>query len=182
MSRAGIFALMASGLLLSGFTGGTVFAQDAAGEQNQNEGRRGRGGRGNFDPAQFRQRMQEMMKEQLGATDEEMKVLQPKIEKVMTAQRDARGGGFGFGGGRRGRGGDGGGGSDQAQSPVAKASADLRSAVEAKASDEEIKGKLQALRDARAKAREDLAAAQKELQEVVTSKQEAVLVMYGMLD
>jgi len=40
------------------------------------------GPRGNFDPAQFRQRMDERMKEALGATDEEWKVLQPKIEKV----------------------------------------------------------------------------------------------------
>src|SRR5689334_16497116 len=53
----------------------------------------------NRDPAAFRERMMNGIKERMAATDDEWKVLQPKIEKVMTAQRNARGGGFGgFGG------------------------------------------------------------------------------------
>src|SRR5436190_4496263 len=92
----------------------------------------GRGGR-NFDPQQMRDRFEQNIKEQMGATDDEWKVLQPKIEKVFTAQRDARGGGFGFGGGfRRGGQGGGGGGDNQPQSPVAKASQDLRDALQNK--------------------------------------------------
>ena len=93
----------------------------------------GRGG-GGFDPAQFRQRMMDGIKESLGASDEEWKALSPKVEKVMSAQRDGRsGGGGGFfgggGGGRGGRGGPGGagGGGDtnrdgREQSAVSKAS------------------------------------------------------------
>ena len=53
------------------------------------------------------------MKENFGATDDEWKVLQPKIEKVMTLRMQAGGmGGMMMGGGGRGRrgGGDGNGG------------------------------------------------------------------------
>src|SRR6185437_9890444 len=77
----------------------------------------GRGNRGNFDPAQFRQRMLQRIQEQLGASDEDMQALGPKIEKVVQLQRDAGGrGGFG---GRRG--GPGGGGFGGAQDPNASA-------------------------------------------------------------
>jgi hypothetical protein len=149
---------------------------------NQDNGGRNRGGRGNFDPAQFRQRMEERLKEQLGTNDDEWKVIQPKLQKVMEAQRDARGGGF-FGG--RGRGGDRGpgGNSSQAQSPVQQAQRDLRQTLDNKdASADEIKAKLTALRDAREKAKAELAAAQKDLRDVLTQRQEATLVMLGMLD
>jgi hypothetical protein len=144
-------------------------------------------GRGNFDPAEMRARMEARMKEQLGVSDDEWKVLQPKVEKVMTAQRDARagGGGFGFGGGggRRGGGGGGGGADNQPQSAVAKASADLRTTLENQnASAQDINAKLTALREARAKAKGELEAAQKELKEVLTARQEAVFVSMGMLE
>jgi len=142
-------------------------------------------GRGNFDPAQARERMEARMKEQLGVSDDEWKVLQPKVEKVMTAQRDARAGGFGFGGGgRRGGANGGGGGADnQPQSAVAKAQADLRTTLENQsASAQDINAKLTALREARAKAKGELEAAQKELKEVLTARQEAVFVSMGMLE
>src|SRR5437867_12659643 len=67
----------------------------------------GRPDRGNFDPTEFRQRMMDNYKERLEVkSDDEWKIIQERIDKVMTAQRDARlGGGFGrFGGGRRGGG------------------------------------------------------------------------------
>ena len=146
-------------------------------------------GRGNFDPAEMRARMEARMKEQLGVNDDEWKVLQPKVEKVMNAQRDARAGGGGaFGGGGGGRGGGGGnggggGGDNQPQSAVAKASADLRTTLENQnASAQDINAKLTALREARAKAKGELEAAQKELKEVLTARQEAVFVSMGMLD
>src|SRR5215470_11413776 len=61
-------------------------------------------GRGNFDPAAFRQRMLDDLKERMEVTnDDEWKLISERITKVMEAQRDARMGGFGFGrGGRRG--------------------------------------------------------------------------------
>jgi hypothetical protein len=138
--------------------------------------------RGNFDPAQFRQQRLDRIKEQLGASEDEWKVLQPKLEKVFDAQRQTF---AGFGGGRgRGPGGGGGGGGDnQPQTPIAKASADLRTTLENKdAPADEIAKKLAALREAREKARSELTAAQKELKEVLTQRQEAVLVTNGMLE
>jgi hypothetical protein len=135
----------------------------------------------NFDPAQMRQDRLNRMKEQLGTSDDEWKVLQPKVEKVMEAQREtfAFGGGFG---GRGGRGG-GGGGDQQPTTAIGKASADLRTALENKDTPaDEIAKKLTALREAREKGRAQLQAAQKELKEILTQRQEAVLVSSGMLE
>jgi len=156
------------------------------GQDQGNDRQRGRGmGRGgNFDPAQFRQQMMDRMKEQLGANDDEWKVLEPKVEKVMTAQREARFGGLGgMFGGRGNRGGGGGPGGDQPQSAVGQAAQDLRQTLENKsASPEDISAKLKTLREARQKAQEELASAQKELKDVLTQRQEATLVSFGMLD
>ena len=133
----------------------------------------------------FRERWQQMLKERLGATDEEWKVLQPKLDKVQTAQRNSRGGfGMSFGG-RGGRGGDRDRdrGSDENTSPVQKAQRELGQALENKDTPaEEITKKLTALREARDKGRAELQAAQKELKEVLTARQEAVLVSMGMLE
>jgi hypothetical protein len=154
--------------------GGLSLGAQAQAQDNNQQGRRG----GNFDPAQFRERMMNNIKEQLGANDDEWKVLSPKIEKLMTAQRDSR---VGFGGGGRGPrpGGD----NNQPSTPVAKAQADLRTALENKDTPApELAAKLAALRDARDKARADLTASQKELKEILTQRQEAVLVTMGMLE
>jgi len=178
-------SLLALGCVL--FLVGSAFAQGGGGGGGgggRNAG--GRGNRGNFDPAQMRERMFTRMKEQLGATDDEWKVLQPKVEKVMTAQRESRDSGRfgGFGGrGGRGGGGPGGGGDNQPQTDVAKASQALRAALDDKAtSTEEIAKRLAELRQARAKARAELQAAQKELKELLTTRQEAILVRDGMLE
>ncbi len=153
--------------------------------------------RGQRDPEQMRQRMEEMrqrmsqmMKETLGATDEEWKVLQPKIEKIQTLSRQSRGGMGGMFGRRGGPGGQPGGQpqperppSDQPQSEVEKAGQALRTVLENKeAKPEEIKAALGTLRAARAKAKQDLETAQKELREVVTVRQEAQLVSMGVLE
>lgn len=159
-----------------------VLAMSATGALAQNQGR------GNFDPAQMRERMMNRIKEQLGASDDEWKAIQPKVDKVMNAQRESRGGGFGFGGGGRGGpgggGGGGGGGADQAPTTaVGKASADLRTTLDNKdAAPETIAKKLATLREAREKARKDVGDAQKELKEILTQRQEAVLVINGMLE
>jgi hypothetical protein len=168
MKRSGWMAALVLGLML--VLSGSAMAQDQG----------GRGNRGNFDPAQMRERMMTRLKEQLGANDEEWKVLSPKVEKVMTAQNNSRSGG-GFGGGRGGRGG-GGGGDNQPTTALGTASRDLRQALENNAPAEEINKKLAAYREARTKAREELASAQKELKELLTPKQEAQLVVNGMLE
>jgi hypothetical protein len=175
MSRR-MVSLMVAGLLM---LPGLALAQDKGPAPDPNAG----GGRRGFDPAQMRERMMNGIKEQLGTPDDEWKVLQPKIEKVMTAQRDTRGGGAFAGGGRRGGGGAAPAATDQPQSAVQKAAAALRAALENKDTPADtIKAKLTALREAREKAKADLAAAQKELKDVVTVRQEAVLVNMGMLE
>ncbi|HEY7115848.1 MAG TPA: hypothetical protein VH475_04625, partial [Tepidisphaeraceae bacterium] len=69
------------------------------------------------------------------------------------------------------------------QTAVAKAAAELRAAIDDKStSPEDINKKLAALRDAREKARAELQAAQKELKDVLSARQEAVLVSSGMLE
>ena len=150
----------------------------------------GAGGGGNR--ADFRERMNARLKEGLGATDDEWKVLQPKIEKVNTLRMQSFGGGMMGGGGRGRRGGgngEGGGagpGNDAAAQPPSetrKAAQDLRTALDDKSSSVDvIKAKLEALRQARAKAKEELTAAQKDLQSVLSVKQEAFLVMIGTLE
>jgi hypothetical protein len=146
----------------------------------------GNGGRRTFDPAAFRQQVLDGLKERLGATDDEFAAIQPKLSKVLELQRDAGGGRGMMGGGRRGRNGattttPPAGGAEQ--SAVQKASADLQATLDNKDSKpDDIKAKLDTFRAAKAKAKEDLAAAQKDLESVLTQRQEALLVVTGMLN
>ena len=161
--------------------------------------------RGNFE--EFRQRMADRLKSSLKVTDEEWTVLQPLIEKVQTKQRDtmmSRLGGFGGGrrggdGGNAGSGGSGGSGGtagggggdrdrgnrgdrggDRAGSAESQA---LRAALESEStSNDELKAKLAALREAQKKSAAELAAARDELRKLVTVRQEAVLVTMGILE
>jgi hypothetical protein len=171
--------------------GGLCIAQPPAGGQG---GRGGPGGQ--FDPAQMRQRMMDRMKEQLGADDASWKVLEPRLMKVMELSRQAdgmgRGGMFGMMGGMRGqRGGNNAGDQGGRQrpqrdpatmTPVEKAQEQLRTTLENQsAPPEEIKKNLTALREAREKARQELATAQQELKKILTVRQEALLVMMGQM-
>ena len=161
--------------------------------------RGGRGvGAGRFDAAQWRQRVAERMKERLGATDEEWNVIGPRLEKVQVAKmqdllRQVRGGMMGMLpgtlgglGGRMGREGGGAGAQgalQQPQSDVDRAATALRTTVDSEGSTTaQIKEKLTAYREARERARNDLVKAQEQLREVLTLRQEAQLVMWGLLD
>ncbi|MGA2232647.1 MAG: hypothetical protein ABSH22_17250 [Tepidisphaeraceae bacterium] len=126
---------------------------------------------------------------QLGATDDEFAALSPKIVAVMNAQTAAGVNVFGGRGGRGGRRGGGGGGGGAApaptgpQSPVALARAELQAAIDDQNSTADlIKGKLDAYRAAVTKAKQDLVSAQKDLQSVLTQRQEAIMVLAGYLD
>lgn len=151
-----------------------------------------RRGEGRFDPEEMRQRMAERMREQFGITDDaEWKIIEGKIQRVTEARR-AVGGGMAFGGtggfgGRRGGGdGDNGGGQRSRRfggiggepSPEVE---DLRKAIEAKASADEIKTKLVKVREARKANEAKLEAAQEDLRKVLSVRQEAVAVMMGLL-
>jgi hypothetical protein len=136
------------------------------------------------------------LQQQLGLSDDDFAALSPKIQKVMQLQQDAnprgrggRGGGFG-GGGPGGQGGPGGGGgfngppnNGQPQSDVQKARAEVQAALDDPNSTPDlIKGKLDAYRAAVAKAKDDYAAAQADLKQLLTQRQEAVMVMAGYLN
>jgi len=160
---------------------------------------------GNFDPAQMQQMLVDRglidkkmldniqntsqrflvgnIRQQLGATDQEWEVLAPKIQKVVAAGLAAGQAPGAVGG----PGGAGGGaallmGSSATNSEVNKAMGELRAALRDKNSPSQlIVKKLQALRDAREKAKTDFDAAKKELQAVVTVRQEAILLQMGYL-
>ncbi len=163
------------------------------------------------DMQQIRKAMSDRLKESLGSSDDEWKVIEPQIEKVMTLARQSspmmsmwgRGGrGRGPGSGPGGPGGDNAGAppaggpqagapqpggprnpGDQPQSELAKISQELSALVADKsASNDAINAKIKAFRDAREKARAELTAAQKELRELLSLRQEATLVSMGLLD
>jgi chromosome segregation ATPase len=176
-------------LLLAGFSV-SAFAQNQGRNRGQgnNQGNNQGGQRGNFDPAQMRERYMTQLKEQLGSTDEEWKALSPKVEKVLNAQRDNRRGGGGNRGPGRTRGSDTNNTNQnnnppQQLSEVSNAAEELRKTVADKGSTpEDITKKLTALREAREKAKNELTGAQKELRELLSARQEAILVTNGILD
>ena len=170
---------------------GQLFAQDAPPQRQ-----RGQGG-GNFDPEAMRQRMMDSYKERLDVKDDaEWKLISDRIEKVTTARRDVGFGGgfggFGRGGGRGGPGGPGGGGGDNAPGgggnrrggfggePSEEAQA-LQKAIDAKAPADEIKAKLAKYRESRKEKEAKLEKAQDDLRKVLTTRQEAVAVLAGLL-
>ena len=145
----------------------------------------GRQGRGNFDPAQFRERMMQNLREQLEVTDDsEWKAMEPIVQKVMDA-RMASAGGMGRGMFGRRRGGDNNGG-DQPQrrgpfgQPMPEADA-LQKAIDAKASKAEIKAALDKYVAARKAKQAELEKAQDDLRKVLTSRQEAIATLNGLL-
>jgi len=87
---------------------------------------------------------------------------------------------FGGRGGRRGGGGGGGGGEPSDITEKTKA---LNDTLDNKDADpKDIAQKVNALRDARERVRGELVKAQAELKEVLTPRQEARLVLMGVLD
>lgn len=189
--------LAAAALVLSDPAG--LMAQDAGGNR-ANRAARGtgnggnRGNRANFDPAQAQQQRLDQIKTALGVTnDEEWKVIQDRLEKVMAAQRATRGGGGGMMMGARRAGaapGDTAGASQDATTqrrsgaPRGEANpavAELQKALDDHAAADVIAAKLANLRASRKAAESKLEAAQADLQKIVTRTQEAHLVLLGLL-
>ena len=153
---------------------------------------------GNFDPEQMRQRMTDRIREQLEITnDDEWKIIQARVEKVMAARRETSSVGSSFSFMRGMRSDRGGSPSDQnqadsnrrrdreregrfggEQSPEAEA---LQKAIESKASAEEIKSKLARLREVRKEKEANLEKAQEDLRKVLSARQEAAAVLLGLL-
>jgi len=152
-----------------GGAGGDVAAADPGGK-----------GPGPKDEAAKDQKKADGMKQELGATDDEWTVLSPKLQKVLSLQRDIKDGGRGGPkGGPKGADGE----APEPTSDLAKATQALATLLANKdASAGDLKAAIQALRDARAKAKTALDQAQKELKELLTVRQEAILLQKGLLD
>ncbi len=194
MKRTTLLSLVAGAAVILTPAVGTALAQDNAPAAPPAGGQAGPGGpgggqggrRGNFDPAQFRQRMMERYREQLGVKDDaEWGVIEGRINKIDEARRSTMRGFGGFGGGRGpgGPGGPGGGqgnrgGGGQQANPDAEA---LQSALDSGASAEEIKIKLTAYREATKKKEAELSKAQDDLRQLLSVKQEAAAVLLGLL-
>jgi len=176
---------MAAALVLGA---GNVFAQNDNGGNGGNGGGGFGGGRGNFDPAQFQQRMMDNVKERLAFTnDTEWAAVQPLVQKVMDARRAASVGMSGFGR-RGGPGGDTAGrSSDQSArrpalvppSPEAEA---LQKAIDSDVPTEQIKAALEKHRAAHKDKEVKLTEAQENLRKVLTVKQEAQAALMGLVN
>lgn len=153
---------------------------------------RNRFDRGQFERNQFMERFLERLRENLGASVEEWSVLKPMIaniaEKQSAMRRSAGRGVFGAFGGRGGRGGDNDGDRRGREGRRSRGDDDsgsnadsLRQAVES-GDAAKIKKELASYRAAQKKRDEELKKAREELRQVVTLKQEATLVLWGLLD
>ncbi len=155
--------------------------------QGGGNGGGGRGGRGNFDPAQIKQNILDNLKTELSVTnDDEWTVLSDKLGKVIDAGMEARGnGGMNmFRLARPNRGGDNGGGNGGQRRfgpQPSEEEADLQKAIDDKVPAEELKAKLAKVRDVRAEKEAKVTAAQEDLKKIITSRQEAILVVNGIL-
>jgi hypothetical protein len=160
-------------------------------------------GRGNFDPAQFKQRMMDDMRDQWEIKDDaEWNAIEGKLSKVIDARgevmastmrgfgrggRNRGGGNGGNGGGNGGNNGDDNGGQQRRQrgggmfgTPSAAVEA-LQKAVDDKAPTAEIKAKLKAVQDEQKDKQAKLVAAQEDLRGVLSPRQEAVATLRGLL-
>jgi len=192
----GAFVLAASLVLSSALSAQTPAATDPqapAPADNQNGGRGNRGNRGNFSPEEMRTRQIDALKEQLGVTsDDEWNVISARATAVMEL-RQAAGGGrggmmnfrgmMGGQGGNNNQNGQGGRGNRQgrvggANNPELDA---LQSAINDKAPDAEVKARLERLREVRKDNEAKLTKAQEDLRAVLSVRQEAVAVVYGLL-
>ena len=151
----------------------------------------GGGGGGNFDPAQFQQRIMDNAREQLGLTnDTDWNAIQPLVQKVMDARRDVGGGGMGRLMGRGNRGGNnnnanannnGGrrGGFGGTPSPEAEA---LQKAIDDNAPTAQVKAALAKYHASQKDKQTKLVQAQENLRKVLTIKQEAQAALLGLVE
>lgn len=188
------------GLMVLAFSGSMLIGQeneDAGTDRSRQRGQREfRGRRGaDADPnerrarrEEFRRRMAKRLQERLNVNDEEWAVLEPHIEKVTQLQFSTRVG-FGRGFGRHSRGGRafggprGHGAGQPEPSAVQQRTEALRELLEDNSTaNEQIAKGLTELRKAREEARAELDKARKALRNLVTLKNEAYLVVMGLLN
>ena len=117
---------------------------------------------------QEHQRAIEDFKDRLGVSDKEWPVIKPRIEKVYNMVHplsQVRAG------------------NEQARSEVEQRSSELRELLRKEGTEaDQIKAKLTALRAAKGKEAQELATAKQSLRQLMTLRQEAELVLSGLLD
>lgn len=164
----------------------TVLLAQTTGTTPGERSRRGDGGgdRGNFNPQEMQARMLNALRERLEVTDdEEWKLISERIAKLSELRRSAGGGPGGFisRGGPQGGGGDTRGGTRGTRSGGNPEMDALSSAVRDKLPDAELKVRLERLRESRKANEVKLAKAQEDLRAVLSVRQEAVAVVFGLL-
>lgn len=130
----------------------------------------------------MQQRMLQRVQDELGFTnDTDWNAVQPLVQKVMDAQRDARGSGMArmFARNRGGQQGGGRGGFFGQSSPEADA---LQKAIDDNAPAGQVKDLLAKYKASQKAKQAKLIAAQSDLRKVLTIKQEAQATLLGLLD
>ena len=158
-------------------------ADDAAkrrrGGSSEDSGRRG------FNPEDAQARMLSSLRERLEVPDdEEWKIISERLGKVIELRRATPGGMLGaFAAGGRGSqsGGDANRGSRGSRPGGSPDVAALQSALRDKLPDAEIKSRLERVRETRKASEAKLTKAQEELRAVLSVRQEAVVVLFGLL-
>ena len=123
------------------------------------------------------------LREQLGVTDDaEWTLISERVLKVSELRRSTMGGGFGMRGGGPPGAADDTSGRRSSRGGASNAEVDaLRAALKDQLPDAEVKARLTRLRETRKQNEARLATAQEELRAVLSIRQEAVAVMYGLL-
>ena len=164
--------------------------QNASAQPN---GGGGNFGNGNFDPQQLQQQIQQRLldnlRQQLDITnDAEWGAVEPLILKVgQDWMSSTLGGGLGGLRGMFGNRGGGQGGRGRSLADLSLGQPDptadaLRNAIDANAPTEQLKAALARYREAQKRKADELAKNREELRQVLTIRQEAILVSMGILD
>jgi len=150
-------------------------------------------GRRGFDPAQIQNFLLQNYREQLEIKDDaEWDIIRERIQKVLEARRDTAFGGMGMMAGMFRRGGRGGGAEGGAAPggnrglagllpPTGPEEEALQKAIDAKASNAELKAALAKFHEARRQKQAQLEKAQADLRAVLSVRQEAIASMSGLL-
>lgn len=179
---------LASNLSAQTRPGGDDPNRRRGGEQGADAG----GRRGGGSPEEMQARMLASLRERFEVTDdEEWKLISERLTKLTELRRNAAGAGGlgGFAG--RGPGGPGGPGGDRGGPAAGRGGrgtgggstelAALSGAVRDKLPDAEIKSRLERLREVRKDNEAKLAKAQEEFRAVLSVRQEAIAVVFGLL-
>lgn len=149
----------------------------------QDNGGGGGGGFGRMDPQQRQQMMLDRYKDDLGFTnDTEWGAVEPLVQKVMDAQREAMMSRFaGFRGRRGGNNNDNAGG-NRPQRPTSPEREALQQAIDSNAPAGQVAAALEKFRTSEKSKQAKLEQAQSDLAKVLTPKQEAQAVLAGLLN